>query len=285
MAADKHIFEPCETFHKAVNFDAAMARLFSALSCAKCRNTGLLGILVLLLTGCGTFGSFEPRTKTVLASHYAIHIISDYYSNAYLIESENGLVLVDTGAKRNDKKIVGKIKEITNKDLKLIFITHAHFDHYGSAKALRKTTGAPICVYKDDAEAMTQGRTPLPKVRKWGYLVRMIYPLHQLFDPTPKTNPDVLAVDGMELDAYGVHARIVHLPGHTPGSSILVLEGKYAFVGDLFANKSRVRVQDLYADDWGQISESVRAVKAMNLERVFPGHGEPFEAAALESVK
>jgi glyoxylase-like metal-dependent hydrolase (beta-lactamase superfamily II) len=73
-----------------------------------------------------------------------IHSLQLGPSIAYLIESESGLVLVDAGVPELDKVILAYLKKIGRDDLKLIYITHAHLDHYGSAEALRQATGAQI---------------------------------------------------------------------------------------------------------------------------------------------
>jgi glyoxylase-like metal-dependent hydrolase (beta-lactamase superfamily II) len=249
----------------------------------------ILLAVALLFTGCATFHKqvtmFQARTITFTNGNYPIHIISDYWSKAYLIESGKGLVLVDTGSQGNTPKILEEIGRIPGKKLNLIFITHGHFDHYANAKAIREATGAPICVHEADAGFMERGESPLPKVRASGYLMRAILPIRNFVRPTPKTKPDILAVDGMDLNSFGINARVIHLPGHTPGSSILLLDGKFAFVGDLVSYRGKIRVQDVYADSWSDISQSFVKLKALNPEWVFPGHGGYFAGSRLKEVK
>jgi len=248
--------------------------------------------LLCLLSGCSTFQKrvtlFQSKTTTFAAGPHSIHIISDYYAKSYLIEGEKGLVLVDTGAQGNSTKIIGEIARIQrvhpNKKLSLIFITHAHFDHYGSAESIRQATGAPILIQEGDAPYLAQGKAPVPKVRKWGYLMKMMSPLRELVWPTPKTKPDFLVSGCFDLNPYGIDARVVALPGHTPGSSMLLLDEKYAFVGDLVSARGKVRVQDLYADNWTDIAESFSTLQAFHPAWVFPGHGESFEGSLLKSA-
>jgi glyoxylase-like metal-dependent hydrolase (beta-lactamase superfamily II) len=245
--------------------------------------------LPLLLAGCASFHKqvvmFQEKTTTFNAGKYSIHVISDYYSKAYLIESADSLVLVDTGAQGNTPKILEEIGRARGKKLTLIFITHGHFDHYANERAVRDATGAPICVHRADAKFMENGETPLAKARKLGLLMRAIFPIRDFIRPTPKTKPDVLAVDGTDLNRFGINAKVVHLPGHTPGSSMLLLDEKLAFVGDLLSNPGKVRLQDLYADSWTDISNSFVKLKALDPGWVFPGHGRYFEGARLAEAK
>jgi glyoxylase-like metal-dependent hydrolase (beta-lactamase superfamily II) len=92
----------------------------------------------------------------------------------HLIEGRDGVVLVDAGAPRKEELILRRLREIGRDDLRLIYITHDHLDHYGSAAAVKRSTGAAIAVHEADAEAMALGRTPLGSVRLWGHLVKAL---------------------------------------------------------------------------------------------------------------
>ncbi len=63
----------------------------------------------------------------------------------------DGAVLVDAGLPGYAGPILAKLEELGHPDLRLIYITHAHVDHYGSAAAVQRATGAPIAVHADDA--------------------------------------------------------------------------------------------------------------------------------------
>ncbi len=161
-----------------------------------------------------------------------IHPLQLGPSMAYLIESESGLVLVDAGVPELDKIILAYMKHIGRDDLKLIYITHAHLDHYGSAEALREATGAQITVQAADAGVMAAGETRLGTVRDWETVSDFALPTIEewlaVLEPTP---PDFVVEDGDRLDEFGIDAYVVHTPGHTPGSSVLMLDDRYAFVG------------------------------------------------------
>ena len=208
-----------------------------------------------------------------------IHRIPVRMAQAYLIEGERGLVLVDAGAPHSERRIVAKMRALGRDDLRLIYITHAHLDHYGSAAALRRLTGAPIAVHRADAQAMAGGETPLGSARGRGRLTQALLPLaewplwpNRFLWPEP-TPPDLLLEDGDTLHAYGLDAVVLHTPGHTPGSTCLLVKGRLAFVGDLLSTNGRPRVQHLYADDWSLIPRSLARLQAQDPAWVFPGHG------------
>ena len=164
-------------------------------------------------------------------------------SRAYLIESEDRLILVDAGLPGEERRIVGAMKALGAKRLDLIFITHAHIDHYGSAAAIREITGAPIAIHKADAEPMAMGETRLGTAKGRGKLVSRLLPLVQRIRPVPPTEADILFEDVDDFSDQGLAAQALHTPGHTLGSASLLV-GDEAFVGDLLtttANHPRLQ--------------------------------------------
>ena len=216
---------------------------------------------------------------------HCIHPVSAGLSTTYLIESEAGVILVDAGCPRYERSILRRLRALGNGSLRLIFVTHAHLDHYGSAASLRRLTGAPIAIHRADACAMAEGKTPIASVRGSGWLM---WTLLRLFEPYVRpepTPPDLLLDDGDDLRPYGLDATVLHTPGHTPGSSSLVVEGRIAFVGDLLSTSVRPRVQRSFADDWSLVPHSLARVQALRPEWVYAGHGrQPLSQAALQRL-
>jgi glyoxylase-like metal-dependent hydrolase (beta-lactamase superfamily II) len=194
-------------------------------------------------------------------------------ATAYLIESETGLVLVDTGARRSEERILRKMREIGHSDLALIYITHAHLDHYGSAALLRGRTGAKIAIHRADADDLAKARTQLGSARGIGVIKRALLPLTMpLLKPEP-TPPDMVLDDGDHLDIPGLDARVLHTPGHTPGSSSLIVQGRFAFAGDLLSTNWYPHAQSFFALDWGALPKSLGRLRACDPELVYTGHG------------
>ena len=72
-----------------------------------------------------------------------------------------------------------KMHELGRSDLKLIWITHAHYDHYGSAAALRELTGARIGIHPADAGDLAAGKSRLGTPRKYGFAYMAIQPARE----------------------------------------------------------------------------------------------------------
>jgi hydroxyacylglutathione hydrolase len=161
--------------------------------------------------------------------------------------------------------------------VKAIVSTHAHIDHVGGLSKLRKYTGAPILMHRED----------LPLYQ--GMEVQAAF----LGVPTPEiADVDQLLKEGDALSWGSFAANVIHTPGHTPGSVCLYLpkeckgaddanEGSAIalpvprlFAGDtLFAGS--IGRTDLWGGSMEQISDSLRG-KLMQLPDdtvVYPGHG------------
>ena len=210
-----------------------------------------------------------------------IHSLKAGLSQAYLIENEIGLVLVDAGSPGHERKILDTMHALGRTDLKLIVITHAHFDHYGSAAALRRITSALIAIHSADFKAMAQGRTPLGSVRSWGIFGKLLLPLGERIWPPEQTPADIVFEDGDRFDEFDIDAVAIHTPGHTPGSSCLLLNERLMFAGDLISSRPWLFAQRYYASDWSQIPTSVSRLIELNPLWIFPGHGRPVRGKRL----
>jgi hydroxyacylglutathione hydrolase len=215
-----------------------------------------------------------------------VHMIRAWLVCAYLIECETGLVLVDTGFPGNDQRVLRKMRTLGRRDLQLIYITHAHLDHYGSAAALQRLTGAAIAIHRADADAMACGRTPVRSARGIGRVGRLLAPLaERVLGPGP-TPCDTVFDDGDNLRDFGLDAVVIHTPGHTPGSSCLLVEERLASVGDLLTSNGQPVLQHLYADDWLLLPDSLARVQRMVPRMVYPGHARrPLSGDALQWVR
>ena len=229
-----------------------------------------------------------------------VEVLDLGFSSAFIIKgTEEGktiLMLVDAGLPTKTLSILGSVVDMgySIDDLKYIFITHAHLDHYGSAQAIRRATGAKIIVHVDDADAMTNGLSPVGDIAATtgGGSELLDDILTQLAGiPVPRTPPDILVNDGDSLAQYGFDAEVVHLPGHTFGSSgILLNNGNIliALTGDLINNDredGKPYFQDLFAESWDLVAQSAEKLKAIAPDIIHPGHGQVFSNAELQTTE
>ena len=218
-----------------------------------------------------------------------VHSIFTPMATTYLIESESGLVLIDAGLPGHERHVLRRMRRLGRDDLRLIFITHAHLDHYGSAATLKRLTGAAIASHRADEKAMAQGKTPIRSARNRGRLVLPFMPLIEAVVRLEPTPPDILLDDGDNLRDRDIDlnfdAMVLHTPGHTPGSSCLIIDGRLAFVGDLISTAPHSTVQKFFADDWSLIPESLARLQALRPEWVYSGHGyRPLSGEKLQRL-
>ncbi|MCB0210075.1 MAG: MBL fold metallo-hydrolase [Anaerolineae bacterium] len=215
-----------------------------------------------------------------------IHIIKTWLGIAFLIEADTGLILVDTGPPRTEGKILRLMQALGRDDLRLILLTHAHYDHFGSAAALKRLTGAPIAIHRIDADALAQAETTLGSVQGVAWLVKASLPLVEAILPVTPIPADIRLDDGDRLDDFGLAAQIIHTPGHTLGSSTLLVENRIAFVGDLISMLGRPHAQCRFAVDWQQQAQSLRRLQQFHPQEIYCGHGhQPLSGAIFQQLQ
>ena len=217
----------------------------------------------------------------------------DFGVNCYLIDVEGGYVLIDTSFPDKQDKLDAELAEAgcgPANDLRLIVLTHGDVDHAGNCAHLRRTHDVPIAIHRLDAEMvrsgdMGVGRKHTPDRHTAAF--RLITWVSELLGKLTNAGvdfetfePDVLLEDGQDLSAYGLDARVVHLPGHSSGSiGILTGEGDL-FCGDLLVDVMRPSLH-YYIDDLAQADASIRKLSDLGVETVYPGHGKPFPLSKL----
>jgi hydroxyacylglutathione hydrolase len=189
-------------------------------------------------------------------------------ANVYLVAIDDGLLLVDTGMPGNAKRIVAFIESIGchAADLRYIVLTHCDIDHIGSVARLKELTGAKVAIHELDGPVLagqqrSQKGGPLAAV--FGRLFRIRHVV-----------PDLLLKDG---DVVG-GLTVIHVPGHTAGSIVLVREDGVVFSGDalLSDNDGQVRPpRPRLALDRVQAQTSAERIEALPTKLLCTGHGAP----------
>ena len=203
-------------------------------------------------------------------------------SNVYLVLGEAGSVVVDAGDPGKGEKILEKLAKIGigAGEISLILLTHGHVDHFGSAAELRRLTGAPVAIHEADAEHLRLGRNPnLPPVGLEGRLVKPF-----LKHGAPPVEPDITFRGEMDLEEYGVQARVIETPGHTAGSVSVVTSGGAVVAGDVLAGgylgfmfRPHAPRYHLFAEDLGEVRGSIGNIIDLSPAWILPGHGGPLD--------
>jgi len=137
-------------------------------------------------------------------------------SVAYVVETSDGLVLVDTGLESDCQSLMQQMKflKLNPIRLKKILLTHAHGDHILGAMYLHRLTGALVHAGRADSDILRAGGPP-----------EALFSIYDMSDiQTHPTQVDVELVGGETIDCGDVQFQVIGTPGHTPGSLCFLIE-------------------------------------------------------------
>lgn len=208
-------------------------------------------------------------------------VLGTIVANCYLIEDENNFMLVDTGRTSKKKELLAAIEShgCHPCDLKVVIMTHGHFDHTGLGAYFQDDLGIPVIMHKEAALKvitgdMFYGDNKIPKWRKW--LVNKLFAI-KTFTPT------IQIEDDLDLTTYGFDGIITPTPGHSTGSLSLIFKDGHLISGDLFENVHAPKINTIM-DDIDLAKKSYEKLSTYTIQKVYPGHGEPFDFSKLNDL-
>jgi glyoxylase-like metal-dependent hydrolase (beta-lactamase superfamily II) len=172
--------------------------------------------------------------------------LGDYQANCYVVKSEGEALVIDPGqASAQILQAVGDCR------MRYVINTHGHPDHIGGDGFICEHYGAPLGFHPDDEK------------------------IFQFF-MTDRLKPDFYLNENDEIACGDLRFRILHTPGHSPGSVTLWCESeRVLFTGDLLFAGSIGRT-DFPGGSVEDMNRSLQRV--MDLEgdyTIYPGHGPP----------
>ena len=174
-------------------------------------------------------------------------VLGPLATNCYILwdEQTKDAAVIDPGA--SGQKIADFLTA-SGLTLRMILLTHSHYDHIGGLRQLHELTGAPVWVSTADSTdpaEMTHGRL--------------------IFTNTYD--------DGDELTLGSIKIHVIATPGHTPGG-VCLLAGDWLFSGDTLFAGSCGRTDFRGGDQQAMLASLRRLGQLPGNLRVLPGHME-----------
>lgn len=216
-----------------------------------------------------------------------VHRVDGIFPNNVYLLTEGDLTLIDSGFPGNGRRIVNYVRKIGRdpEELKLVVATHHHPDHTGSLRQVKSLTGAWVAAHGDDAPYLSQRE--LPWRTSSSAVHSFILWSSQLFLRVHPVDMEVELAEGDLLDALG-GLRVLHTPGHTPGSICLYSKERgVLFSGDTvqYSRGKLRRALSIYS--WNPELEvsSILRVAQLKFDLLLPGDGKPLLGGADKRVR
>lgn len=192
--------------------------------------------------------------------------------NCYLVTEGGNAVLVDTGSSICYEKV---IEECSRYNMRLIVLTHVHFDHAENAAKLAERFDIPVAYHQADEELFESfDKQPLMSYGLVGKVVLGSSLKVLRNTKVLKPSKTLYIKDGDDLSSYGIDAKIIGLPGHTNGSVGVDVEGTDLIVGDALDNWITPATGHLYTN-LEDLKNSAEKIKALGQRTIYFGHGKP----------
>ncbi|HEU4672840.1 MAG TPA: MBL fold metallo-hydrolase [Candidatus Limnocylindrales bacterium] len=216
--------------------------------------------------------------------------------NSYLLEESGEVTIVDAAMPGFWDDLLAELLAMgrTLGDVRAVVLTHGHSDHIGFAERARREASVPVEIHELDA-ALARGEVPNPSkgygpVRARPLLSFLLLGVRNGGLRRPTVAEVATFGDGATLDVPG-SPRVVHVPGHTPGSVALHVPAHRAlFAGDALATyavttgREGPQVAPFTADEPAALA-SLDRLAGLDAALVLPGHGAPWTGGIDEAIR
>ncbi len=177
--------------------------------------------------------------------------------NCYIVtdDTDSDTLIIDPGDE--PEKISATIDEHGLHPIYIV-LTHAHFDHVCAIRELKDAYGALLVMHLDEQAIYEKTKT---HCISWGY------------EQNDFPSPDKTVGEGDIITIGNTSFRIMHTPGHSPGS-ICLYSGNTLFTGDTLFSGAVGRT-DLDGGDQEKLLTSLKRIMSLPADtRIFCGHGK-----------
>ena len=178
----------------------------------------------------------------------------------YLVRFGEHAALIDAGCGDTTPRILENVQAcgVEPGDVKLLLLTHCHYDHTGGAEALRTATGCTVVVHEKDAPYLEKGDNVVTAARYYGE------------EMAPVSADRLLTLPREQIDLGDRFLEALHTPGHSPGSVVYLTESQGHRV--LFAQDVHGPLTPKLLSDRGLYRESLQLMLSLEADILCEGH-------------
>lgn len=182
-------------------------------------------------------------------------ILSPFQTNCYILSQDDNIIIIDPAD--NGRKISDYLEENGLK-LHAILLTHGHIDHIGAIDYLYDKYHCDIYLNQEDNNYLINSSLNLGSMLSTNSTFKA-----PVINPEPCFN-----INSFDITTYKT-------PGHTPGSTMYLVNNEYLFSGDMLFENSIGRT-DFPGSSTSDMKNSINLIKTIDTDYVvYPGHGNP----------
>jgi glyoxylase-like metal-dependent hydrolase (beta-lactamase superfamily II) len=203
---------------------------------------------------------------------------NSFGANAGIIVGRDSIAVVDTLiSAKLARRFVSDIRAVSDKPIRYVINTHSHLDHTFGNSELAKTGAILISSENCRINMKKNSEAVLKNTAAYGLTA-------QDMEGTAIAYPTVMFADRMSLDLGDMRVELISVAeSHTDDSLIVYVPGvKTLFAGDILFTGYHPYLADGDIPAWGK---SLDAIKAMDVEKIIPGHGPVSTKKDLDDMK
>jgi len=202
--------------------------------------------------------------------------------SVFLVMGEEYLTLIDTGIASSPRKFIIPYMNsigLNPKDIRLIIQTHGHFDHMGGTFEIKSISRALVAIHKMEAPWI---ENPRRQHQEYYNKYPEFYPvtsedLNSFLEKTgPGAKVDIKLQGGEEFDLDSMNLKVIHTPGHSPGSICLYDEDNELLItGDSVQAQGAIGFPLIH--DASAYINSMKKLKSLKIKCIYSSHAyKPF---------
>ena len=211
--------------------------------------------------------------------------------NNYLISTEVGNILIDTGYEGSFSRFSNKLNKlkINPKEIRYVFLTHAHDDHAGFLNEVLAVTDAKVILHPKAIDRLKCGQNSFEggSSSRLALLFCKILALcgkgeHKFPAIREEFLPRLITTDSEEFHTLQLPFKVLETPGHTADHISLLIEDKL-FCGDAAMNNfPSIKRVTIWIENLQQFKQSWQTILAAAPKTIYPAHGNPFPTSDLK---